>query len=311
MSAVVHARWGCRAATKVRREAAVAGISCGRGFWGSWGANKKATEDRTLQERLVELAARDLSPTPPGPMLESQNPAIKQLAQQYARSSKGCGKCPEKREGSSGIMSFSCPKSGFPSHCKEECYTQDSAHHAVADDLRMIHLDYADLRSGRVFHEFDFPGQPPHDFGRSDYLSNWVSFLSEREFKNALNKKMGWARTDEEKFIEARSIRAISSVFTFPLTIAHAIYWKSALGDPGKLDSRKDDDGKQIPQRITILGPRAEAVLPTRAWLELNAIFPEAAFELHFVGPEIPDDKHEQVETETIYTYTHTRSTKR
>lgn len=35
------------------------------------------------------------------------------------------------------------------------------------------------------------------------------------------------------------SIRVISSVFTFPLTIAHAIYWKSALGDPSKLDRRK------------------------------------------------------------------------
>ena len=158
----------------------------------------------------------------------------------------------------------------------------------------MIHQDYADLRSGRPFGEFKFPGPPSHDYIRGD-LNNWVSFLSDREFKNALDKNIGWARSDEEKFIEARSMRLISSVFTFPLTIAHAIYWKSALGDPAKLDSRRDEEGNLVPNRIAILGPRAEAVLPTRAWLELNAIFPEAAFELHFVGPEIPEEKHEEV----------------
>jgi len=261
-----------------------------RGFWGSWGAKKKE-EGPTLQDRLVAAAKRDMAAAP-GPMAESANPALRQLAEQYARASKGCGECPEKRETGSGVLGFACPTSGFPSHCSEACYKQDAAHHRVAEDLRMIHQDYADLRSGRPFGEFEFPGPPPHDYIRGD-LNNWVSFLSDREFKNALGNKIGWTRTDEEKFIEARSIRVISSVFTFPLTIAHAIYWKSALGDPSKLDSRKDEDGNQIPNRIAILGPRAEAVLPTRAWLELNAIFPEAAFELHFVGPEIPEDKHE------------------
>ena len=136
------------------------------------------------------------------------------------------------------LLAFVSPSvsSGFPSHCSEHCYQRDTAHHAIADDLRMIHQDYADLQSGRKFAEFDFPGPPPHDYVRGD-LNNWVSFLSDREFKNALGKKIGWTRSEEEKFIEARSMRLISSMFTFPLTIAHAIYWKSALGDPAKVEA--------------------------------------------------------------------------
>jgi hypothetical protein len=179
-----------------------AGPSSHRGFWGSWGATSKQG-DKTLEERLIDEAARDMSENPPGPMIASTNPAIKQLGEQYARANNGCGKCPEKKEGGTGVMVFSCPQTGFPSHCNEQCYKQDAAHHVVADDLRMIHQDYADLRSGRSFSEFEFPGPPSHDYIRGD-LNNWVSFLSDREFKNALGKKVGWARSDEEKFIEAR-----------------------------------------------------------------------------------------------------------
>lgn len=42
-----------------------------------------------------------------------------------------------------------------------------------------------------------------------------------------------------------------------------------------------------VPWRITVLGARAEARLPLRSWLELCAIFPEAAFDIHLVGPEV------------------------
>jgi len=174
-----------------------------RSFWGTWGAQKKDNE-KSPQDVLLEVATRDMG-SPPGPMLASANPAIRQLGEQYAKTNKGCGSCPEKREGVTFSMNFACPESGFPSHCKEECYKEDVAHHAVAQDLRMIHQDYADLRSGRPFGEFEFPGPPSHDYIRGD-LNNWVSFLSDREYKNALGQKIGWARSDEEKFIEARRL---------------------------------------------------------------------------------------------------------
>jgi len=169
----------------------------------------------------------------------------------------------------------------------------DKAYQKVVNDLREIQQDLRDLHSGRKFPEFDFPGPPTNAWNRVELL-NWISFLSDRGFKNALGNKIGYTRTDEEKWIEARSIRIISSVFTYPLTIAHAIFWSAALGDPSNL-AKKDEDGNLIPQRITILGPRAEATLPPRAWVELCAIFPEAAFDIHFVGPEIPDDHHDRV----------------
>ena len=280
---------------QARRAAARAGAR--RCFF--WGAAAGGGKD-PASAALLAAAARDMGTAPP-PMLASANPALRRLAEQYARAKCpcSCSACPTgpsdtEAGGGGGPLSFSCPTSGFPSHCSEHCYQRDTAHHAIADDLRMIHQDYADLQSGRKFAEFDFPGPPPHDYVRGD-LNNWVSFLSDREFKNALGNKIGWTRSEEEKFIEARSMRLISSMFTFPLTIAHAIYWKSALGDPAKLDQKKDEDGNQLPNRITILGPRAEATLPTRVWLELNAIFPEAPFALHFVGPEIADDYDERV----------------
>ena len=149
----------------------------------------------------------------------------------------------------------------------------------------------ADLRSGRQFLEFDFPG-PREEWQRAD-LTNWRAFLSDRGFKSP-HGTIGNARGDEQVAVEERSIRHISSIFTYPLTIAHAIYWNSVLGDPAKLD-RRNADGNLIPWRIAILGPRAEATLPPRAWLELCAIFPEAAFDLHLVGPEVPEKRHEQV----------------
>ena len=148
-----------------------------------------------------------------------------------------------------------------------------------------------DLRSGRKFPEFEFPG-PREEWQRADLL-NWRAFLSDRTFKSPLGK-IGDARGADEVAIEERSIRHISSVFTYPLTIAHAIYWHSALGDPSKLD-RRNSDGHLVPWRIAVLGPRAEATLPVRAWLELCAVFPEAAFDLHLVGPEVPEKMHEQV----------------
>ncbi len=168
---------------------------------------------------------------------------------------------------------------------------RDTEHQAFVPDLRRIYDDMADLRSGRQFLEFDFPG-PREEWQRAD-LTNWRAFLSDRGFKSP-HGTIGNARGEEQVAGEERSIRHISSIFTYPLTIAHAIYWNSVLGDPAKLD-RRNADGNLIPWRIAILGPRAEATLPPRAWLELCAIFPEAAFDLHLVGPEVPEKMHEQV----------------
>lgn len=44
-----------------------------------------------------------------------------------------------------------------------------------AHDLRMIYEDMIDLRSGRKFTEFEFPGPPTNDFMRTELL-NWRAF---------------------------------------------------------------------------------------------------------------------------------------
>ena len=97
----------------------------------SWGASPKKAAEPSVADRLVEAAARDMSPAPPGAMLESPNPVLKQLAEQYAQAK--CGFCKESPAG--GTLQYSCPQSGFPSHCSEQCYQQDKAHHANAEDL--------------------------------------------------------------------------------------------------------------------------------------------------------------------------------
>eukprot|EP00283_Hemiselmis_rufescens_P011848 CAMPEP_0173458716 /NCGR_PEP_ID=MMETSP1357-20121228/60090_1 /TAXON_ID=77926 /ORGANISM="Hemiselmis rufescens, Strain PCC563" /LENGTH=377 /DNA_ID=CAMNT_0014426109 /DNA_START=12 /DNA_END=1145 /DNA_ORIENTATION=+ len=219
------------------------------------------------------------------PMLESPIPGVQQLAQQYAAHGQGCGKCRHP-------LIYSCPKSGFPSHCCEVCYKEDKAHQDYAPKLREVYEDLVDLRSGRKFPEFNFPGPPTHEWQRSE-LINWRAYLSDRRF-NGQDSVIGNARSDEELAREQQSIRHISSVFTFPLTIAHAIYWTRVLGDPSKLDQKLDEDGNKLPWRIAVLGPRKEATMPARSWAELLAVFPEASFHIHLVGPEIPEKLHEQ-----------------
>jgi splicing suppressor protein 51 len=215
------------------------------------------------------------------PMVESPIPVLKQLGEQYARASKGCVRCTAER------MSFNCPTSGFPSHCSKECWDSDEAHRRIAKDLRQVHQDHVDLRSGaspappqiparpaqaraesaggalagRKFREFIFPGPP--DFSRMIDLNNWRAFLEDREFRTCIDLRVGDARSADQQELEALSTRHVSSVFTFPLTIAHAIFWQRAMGDPARL-KKKDEDGKEIPRRITIVGARAEARSPPR-----------------------------------------------
>lgn len=53
--------------------------------------------------------------------------------------------------------------------------------------------------------------------------------------------------------------------------------------------------------RIFILGARAEAQLPGHVWKQLQFLFPEQSFEIHFIGPEClyKRDKQEYVKSTT------------
>ena len=78
---------------------------------------------------------------------------------------------------------FECPDCGIPVSCTEEHWADDyEAHLDVCDTLRQINEDDHDLRSGRFFPEFDYPGpQRAEEFVLN--MSNWDTFLYTRDFK--------------------------------------------------------------------------------------------------------------------------------
>lgn len=116
---------------------------------------------------------------------------------------------------------YSCPHSGWPTHCSAECHAKDDKYHAIKDELKQVYMDMLDLQSKRKFPEFDFPGPPRHEWQRAE-LVNWRTYLSDRcvqilaseteaarrawvtrgccgrQFKSCIDKRIGDARTDEE-----------------------------------------------------------------------------------------------------------------
>ena len=81
------------------------------------------------------------------------------------------------------------------------------AHLEVCDTIRQINEDDHDLRSGRFFHEFDYPG--PQDDLCMVNMTNWDTFLYTRQF-NAVNHD--------------RSMRQVTRMLTYPVTIASVLH---------------------------------------------------------------------------------------
>lgn len=103
---------------------------------------------------------------------------------------------------------FECPDCGIPVACCEEHWADDyEAHLEICDTLRQINQDDHDLRSGRSFPEFEYPGmqmlEAPVNF------SNWDALLYTREF-SAIN--------------DERSLRQATRLLTYPTTIASIIH---------------------------------------------------------------------------------------
>lgn len=55
-------------------------------------------------------------------------------------------------------VAFECPDCGWPTHCSEEHWKQDSEHEKYCSRLRQVNKDEHDLRSGRRLREFELPG---------------------------------------------------------------------------------------------------------------------------------------------------------
>lgn len=104
---------------------------------------------------------------------------------------------------------FECPDCGIPVSCCEEHWQDDyESHLEICDTLRQINEDDHDLHSGRFFPEFDYPGpQRAEEFVIN--MSNWDTFLYTRDFP----------AIDDQ-----RSMRQVTRLLTYPLTIASVLH---------------------------------------------------------------------------------------
>lgn len=105
-------------------------------------------------------------------------------------------------------VNFECPDCGIPVYCSEAHWADDyESHLEICDLLREINEDDHDLRSGRFFPEFEYPG--PQMEEALVNMTNWDTFLYSREFR-AIN--------------EARSMRQATRLLTYPVTIGSVLH---------------------------------------------------------------------------------------
>ncbi|KAI9766915.1 MAG: translational activator for mitochondrial COX1 [Geoglossum simile] len=192
-------------------------------------------------------------------------------------------------------VSFECADCGIPVYCSEGHWADDFENHLeICDTLRQINEDDHDLRSGRFFPEFEYPG--PQLVEAQVNMTNWDTFLYSREFE-AINSE--------------RSMRQATRLLTYPVTIGSFLHELSPynIRSGGRLTTEglkslsalrytlhppRSGAGLDIkglrpsapPARIFILGARAESSLPREVWIQLSHMFPRGKFHLIFIGPE-------------------------
>lgn len=105
-------------------------------------------------------------------------------------------------------VSFECPDCGIATYCCEEHWADDfEAHLEICDTLRQINEDDHDLRSGRWFPEFEYPGPQIDEILVN--LTSWDTFLYTRQFE-AINAD--------------RSMRQATRLLSYPLTVGSILH---------------------------------------------------------------------------------------
>lgn len=105
-------------------------------------------------------------------------------------------------------VKFECPDCGIPVYCSEEHWAEDFENHVeICDTLRQINEDDHDLRSGRLFPEFEYPWPQMEEILPN--MTNWDTYLYTREYE-AIN--------------EERSLRHATKLLTYPMTIGSIIH---------------------------------------------------------------------------------------
>ncbi|CCH61111.1 hypothetical protein TBLA_0E00500 [Henningerozyma blattae CBS 6284] len=229
---------------------------------------------------------------------------------------KTMAKCPV----SNLDINYTCPISGIPTHHSRKEWEMDTNYHKnhIADILKKVNIYEHDLRSGRPFPEFDFPREQEYDTVIN--LINWDLYFYTRNFFSM-----------DTEF----QLAAVTKMLSYPMTIASVLHQFSpysltpkgpvtleglkslaalrytlnnnSLSDTssGNSDSTTiTATSKNRPMRIFILGARAEAQLPPHVWKQLQYLFPNSNFEIHFIGPEslLSKDKSHYVTSTTPIT---------
>jgi mitochondrial splicing suppressor protein 51 len=117
-------------------------------------------------------------------------------------------KLPEVSTQPPAHVRFECPDCGLATYCTEEHWADDyEAHLEICDTLRQINEDDHDLRSGRWFPEFDYPGPQLDEILVN--MTSWDTYLYTRGFE-AIN--------------EDRSMRQATRLLTYPLTVGSILH---------------------------------------------------------------------------------------
>lgn len=105
-------------------------------------------------------------------------------------------------------VNFECPDCGIATYCCEEHWMEDYEKHLeVCDVLRQVNEDDHDLRSGRWFPEFEYPGSQLDEILVN--MTSWDTFLYTRQFE-AINAD--------------RSMRQVTRLLTYPLTVGSILH---------------------------------------------------------------------------------------
>ena len=105
-------------------------------------------------------------------------------------------------------VNFECPDCGIPVYCCEEHWADDyEVHMDICDALRQVNEDDHDLRSGRVFSEFEMADMQMEEILVN--LTSWDTYLFTREYE-AIN--------------DMRAMRQATRVLTYPITVGSILH---------------------------------------------------------------------------------------
>jgi mitochondrial splicing suppressor protein 51 len=105
-------------------------------------------------------------------------------------------------------VSYECPDCGTATYCCEEHWVDDyESHMEICETLRQINEDDHDLRSGRYFAEFEYPGPQIEEILVN--MTNWDTLLYTRQFE-AINAD--------------RAMRQATRLLTYPFTLGSILH---------------------------------------------------------------------------------------